>query len=83
MRSMDLTQFRLRKQLQEWLDLSIQKNIPISLMIMSRALNLSTLSTEDTAATVLKSSISSLDADMLLVFYDYILIINKIVLMRS
>jgi LETM1 and EF-hand domain-containing protein 1 len=49
------------KQLKEWLDLSIQKSIPISLLIMSRAFTItsSASQTED----VLKNSISSLDSD--------------------
>ena len=34
MRAHGLTSFAYRRQLQDWLDLSIQKNIPISLLIM-------------------------------------------------
>lgn len=41
MRSLGITHFRLKNMLQEWLDLSIQKSIPISLLIMSRAFTLS------------------------------------------
>ena len=37
MRSIGMTQFRLRAQLEEWLELSTQKGIPIFLLIMSRA----------------------------------------------
>ena len=37
MRSLGMSQFRLKKQLQEWLELSTQKGIPIFLLIMSRA----------------------------------------------
>ena len=61
MRSIGMTSFGYRRQLQEWLDLSIQKNIPISLLIMSRAFSLSSSSPED----VLKSSIQSLDSDII------------------
>lgn len=32
-----MTQFRLKKQLEEWLELSTQKGIPIFLLITSRA----------------------------------------------
>jgi len=58
MRSIGLTHFGYKRQLQDWLELSIQKNIPISLLIMSRAFNISKVSFE--AEEVLKSSISSL-----------------------
>lgn len=67
MRSFGMDQVAYVRQLQEWLDLSIQKNIPISLLIMSRAFMLSTKSyargsfadPED----VIRSSMSSLDSD--------------------
>lgn len=61
MRSSGLTQFKLKSQLQEWLELSTQKGIPISLLIMSRAFNLTTAT--DEPEEVLKSSMSALDAD--------------------
>ena len=61
MRAIGLTSFGYKHQLQEWLDLSIQKNIPISLLIMSRAISLS--STSRNPEDVLKNSMSSLDAD--------------------
>lgn len=61
MRSVGLTSFGYKRQLKEWLDLSIQKNIPISLLIMSRAFALS--STSAHPEDVLKSSMSSLDSD--------------------
>ena len=61
MRAIGLTAYGYNRQLQEWLDLSIQKNIPISLLIMSRAFMLTSkyAHPED----VLKSSMSSLDSD--------------------
>lgn len=61
MRTIGLTEYGYKRQLQEWLDLSIQKNIPISLLIMSRAFMLTSkyAHPED----VLKSSMSSLDSD--------------------
>lgn len=61
MRSSGLTQFKLKSQLQEWLELSTQKGIPISLLIMSRAFNLTTAT--DEPEEVLKSSMSALDSD--------------------
>ena len=61
MRAVGLTNFGYRRQLQDWLDLSIQKNIPISLLIMSRAFNLTTSTFE--AEAILRSSISSLTDD--------------------
>ena len=61
MRSIGLTSFGYKRQLQEWLDLSIQKNIPISLLIMSRAFSLSSMAAKP--EEILKSSMSSLDAD--------------------
>jgi LETM1 and EF-hand domain-containing protein 1 len=61
MRFMGLTHFGYKRQLQDWLDLSIQKNVPLSLLIMSRAFNLTSTSTP--AEDVLKSSISSLTDD--------------------
>ncbi|RYH02085.1 hypothetical protein EON65_48000 [archaeon] len=40
MRSLGLTQFQLKNQLLQWLELSTHKNVPISLLIMSRAFTL-------------------------------------------
>eukprot|EP01038_Epipyxis_sp_PR26KG_P006148 gene6148-8475_t len=67
--SIGLTHFKYKNQLQQWLDLSIQKNIPISLLIMSRAFFLTAghPASDKTVATaaedILRSSISSLDSD--------------------
>lgn len=61
MRSYGMTYYKLKIQLQEWLNLSIQKNIPISLLIMSRAFMLT--SPSDDPEQILKSSMSSLDSD--------------------
>jgi LETM1 and EF-hand domain-containing protein 1 len=60
MKSLGLTQFRLKHQLQEWLQLSTQKKIPISLLIMSRAFS---LTESDEPEDILRSSMSSLDSD--------------------
>lgn len=62
MRSIGYTHFKLKAQLQEWLQLSTTKNIPISLMMMSRAFN---LTESEEPEEVLKTSMSSLDADTL------------------
>jgi hypothetical protein len=79
MRSIGMTQFRLKKQLQEWLELSTQKGIPIFLLIMSRAFMLNSSGEAEAGAPgaarkglevqpsdpeqVLRSSMSFLDAD--------------------
>ena len=61
MRAHGLPGARYKKQLKEWLDLSIQKSIPISLLIMSRAFVIT--SSDQQAEDILMSSISSLDSD--------------------
>jgi hypothetical protein len=62
MRARGLTMYGYKKQLKGWIDLSIQKNVPISLLIMSRAFVLhESLNPE----TVLRDSLSSLDADII------------------
>lgn len=70
MRSIGMTQFKLKKQLQEWLDLSTQKGIPIFLLIMSRAFMLNAAGAQAVSSEkasdpeqVLKSSMSFLDQD--------------------
>lgn len=62
MRSMGLTHFGYKRQMQDWLDLSIKKDVPISLLIMSRSFYLTSSATAMTE-DVLKSSISSLTDD--------------------
>lgn len=61
MRSIGLTQFQLKHQLVDWLDLSTHQNVPIFLLIMSRALTLS--HAHELPTEVLRSSLSSLDSD--------------------
>lgn len=66
MQAHGLPSWRYSKQLKEWLDLSIQKNIPISLLIMSRTFTITQSTGGDSLKNteeVLKSSISSMDAD--------------------
>jgi LETM1 and EF-hand domain-containing protein 1 len=41
MRSMGLTMFGLQQQLRQWLDLSINRNVPLLLLILSRAMTIS------------------------------------------
>ncbi|VDN14582.1 unnamed protein product [Dibothriocephalus latus] len=38
MRSLGLTEERLRSQLRQWLELHLEKNVPISLLLLSRAM---------------------------------------------
>ena len=71
MRSFGLNETLYRKQLQDWLDLSIQKSTPISLLIMSRAFSL-TSNIEVSTGKLIKS-ISNMDED----------VINEVVLSAS
>jgi len=63
MRTIGLSEYGYKRQLQEWLDLSIQKNIPISLLIMSRAFLLTSKYSQP--EEILKSSMSSLDSEII------------------
>lgn len=67
MRATGLNEYGYRKQLKEWIDLSMQKNIPISLLIMSRAflLNTSLENTKLNSEQSLRNSLSSLDDDLI------------------
>nr|XP_034327431.1 mitochondrial proton/calcium exchanger protein isoform X2 [Crassostrea gigas] len=61
MRALGVSEERLRSQLQQWLDLHLDKNVPASLLLFSRALYLpETLSTEEQ----LKESIINLPETM-------------------
>lgn len=61
MRALGVSEARLRSQLQQWLDLHLDKNVPASLLLFSRALYLpETLSTEEQ----LKESIINLPETM-------------------
>lgn len=60
MRAIGLSAFGYKVLLQEWLDLSIQRSVPISLLVISRAFSLSFVPTE----TILRNSLSSLDDDV-------------------
>jgi LETM1 and EF-hand domain-containing protein 1 len=61
MRARGLSLYGYRNQLKGWIDLSIQKNIPISLLIMSRAFVIQSTSPEH----VIRDSLSSLDDDII------------------
>jgi LETM1 and EF-hand domain-containing protein 1 len=57
MRAIGVSETRLRKQLEQWLDLHLNRNIPLSLLILSRALYLPEhLAAED----IIKTTISAL-----------------------
>jgi hypothetical protein len=73
MAAVGFTHFHNKEQLQRWLELSIMKNIPISLLIMSRAFSLAAPSLTEAASAdavqrptteqFLQNSMSSLDSD--------------------
>ena len=65
MRSLDLSEYAYKQQLKEWLDLSIQKNIPISLLIMSRAFMLRSSKSRfaKKAEDVVKDAMAALDTE--------------------
>lgn len=68
MRATGLNTFGYRKQMKEWLDLSTQKQIPIALLIMSRAFVLKTteLNTKVyTAEESLKTSLTAFDDEVI------------------
>lgn len=71
MRSTGLSKEAYRRSLQQWLDLSVNKNVPISLLIMSRTFflqeEMSTPSTDDDSKSVagLADAISGLDKEVL------------------
>ena len=71
MRSTGLSKEAYRRSLQQWLDLSVNKNVPISLLIMSRTFflqeEMSTASTDADSKSVagLADAISGLDKEVL------------------
>lgn len=63
MRSLGLSEERLKKQLAQWLDLHLKEKIPISLLILSRALYLpENLPKEELIKTTISSLPESLDS---------------------
>jgi len=77
MRALGVSENRLRNQLQQWLDLHLNQKIPLSLLLLSRALYLpENLAPED----LIKSTISSLPKSIVFLltnlyelFFNYLL----------
>ncbi|KAJ0406082.1 hypothetical protein ATCC90586_005906 [Pythium insidiosum] len=61
MRATGLTKAGYMRQMRQWLDLSINKNVPTSLLIMSRALNITAM---DSPEAALATSLSSMDEEV-------------------
>uniref|UniRef100_A0AAV1T6K2 Mitochondrial proton/calcium exchanger protein n=1 Tax=Peronospora matthiolae TaxID=2874970 RepID=A0AAV1T6K2_9STRA len=61
MRATGLTRAGYVRQMRQWLDLSINKNVPASLLIMSRALN---ITATDNLEEALATSMSSMDEEV-------------------
>ncbi|TDH68983.1 hypothetical protein CCR75_000946 [Bremia lactucae] len=61
MRATGLTKAGYVRQMRQWLDLSINKNVPASLLIMSRALN---ITATDNLEQALATSMSSMDEEV-------------------
>lgn len=61
MRATGLTKAGYVRQMRQWLDLSINKNVPASLLIMSRALNITAM---DNPEAALATSMSSMDEEV-------------------
>eukprot|EP01138_Halocafeteria_seosinensis_P016465 gb/GECG01016796.1/.p1 GENE.gb/GECG01016796.1/~~gb/GECG01016796.1/.p1 ORF type:complete len:824 (+),score=150.64 gb/GECG01016796.1/:1-2472(+) len=61
MRATGLSEEDYRRQLEQWLELSVNKNIPASLLILSRAFTI----TQEPSEEALQESISSLEKDVL------------------
>ncbi|CAH0522299.1 unnamed protein product [Peronospora belbahrii] len=61
MRATGLTKAGYIRQMRQWLDLSINKNVPASLLIMSRALN---ITAADNLEEALATSMSSMDEEV-------------------
>ena len=70
MRATGMLKADYRRQLQGWLDLSVKRSIPTSLLILSRSLLITTeqateISEENVAVEALKESISALDEEVI------------------
>ncbi|KAF0692329.1 Aste57867_16586 [Aphanomyces stellatus] len=61
MRATGLTKAGYTKQMKQWLDLSINKNVPASLLILSRAMNITSVENPEAA---LAASMSSMDEEL-------------------
>ena len=68
MRALGLTKQEYRSQLEQWLELAANKQVPIALLIMSRAFTLTNVGDADPDAghdKALADAVGSLDADIL------------------
>ncbi|OQS07764.1 LETM1 and EF-hand domain-containing protein 1, partial [Thraustotheca clavata] len=61
MRATGLTKAGYVKQMRQWLDLSINKNVPATLLILSRAMNITSV---DSPEAALAASLSSMDEEV-------------------
>ncbi|CAK9020552.1 Mitochondrial proton/calcium exchanger protein (Leucine zipper-EF-hand-containing transmembrane protein 1) [Durusdinium trenchii] len=64
MRATGLTMHQLRTQLKRWIDLSVNQNVPLSLLILSRAFTLQH-SEEAKVELAISEAISEMDSDVL------------------
>eukprot|EP00010_Vexillifera_abyssalis_P009155 CAMPEP_0201546468 /NCGR_PEP_ID=MMETSP0173_2-20130828/2720_1 /ASSEMBLY_ACC=CAM_ASM_000268 /TAXON_ID=218659 /ORGANISM="Vexillifera sp., Strain DIVA3 564/2" /LENGTH=596 /DNA_ID=CAMNT_0047955121 /DNA_START=1001 /DNA_END=2788 /DNA_ORIENTATION=- len=71
MRSINVSAGVLRRQLQQWLDLSLREKLPTSLLVLSRALNITAdprqvrpVSTKDSTIADLQKLLTALPADV-------------------
>jgi len=65
MRATGLTMHQLRTQLRRWIDLSVDKNVPLSLLILSRAFTLQGKERRENIESALSEAISQMDEDVL------------------
>lgn len=65
MRATGLSKFAYKRQLQDWLDLSMHKSVPISLLVLSRAFSIANIEKPESQTDGIKSSISGLDEELL------------------
>jgi len=65
MRATGLSNFAYKRQLQEWLELSTEKNVPIGLLVLSRAFTISSALRLDTDSSGIATAISAIDDEAL------------------
>jgi len=65
MRATGLSMSQLRTQLKRWIDLSVDKNVPLSLLILSRVFTLQAATDKDMVENALSEALSQMDADVL------------------
>lgn len=64
MRATGLSEHQLRWQLGQWLDLSVHKELPTTLLILSRAFNITAVGADTSAEKALVDSISSMEEEV-------------------